>query len=144
MTPLELVVDRNLESRRATIRLVGGFGALALLLAGLGIYGMVAFRAAERQREMAIRVALGATAAQVRGQVFGHGLRLAAVGAALGAAAFIPASRLLEAQVYGVSAADPFSMAVAAALAIGAAAAASAGPSFRASRKAPMDLLREG
>ncbi|HTX34101.1 MAG TPA: ADOP family duplicated permease [Bryobacteraceae bacterium] len=144
VTPLELVVDRNLESRRATIQLVGGFGALALLLAGLGIYGMVAFRAAERQREMAIRVALGATAAQVRGLVFGHGLRLAAVGAVLGVAAFIPASRLLEAQVYGVSTADPFSMAVAAALAVAAAAAASAGPSFRASRKAPMDLLREG
>jgi putative ABC transport system permease protein len=141
---MEVVVDRNLDSRRAAIRLVGGFGALALLLAALGVYGMVAFRAAERQHEMAIRVALGATAREVRNRVLGHGLRLAAVGAALGLAAFVPASRLLAAQVYGVSATDPFTMAVAAVLAVGAAAAASIAPSIRAARAAPMDLLREG
>ena len=129
---MEVVVDRNLESRRAPFRLVGGFGALALLLAAVGVYGMVAFRAAERQHEMAIRVALGATAGEVRNLVLGHGLRLAVVGAALGLAAFVPASRLLAAQVYGVSATDPFSMAVAAALAVGAAGAASIAPSIRA------------
>ncbi|MGO9257283.1 MAG: ADOP family duplicated permease [Bryobacteraceae bacterium] len=144
VSPLEIVVDRNLAGRRATIRLVGGFGALALLLAAVGVYGMVAFRAAERQHEIAIRVALGATAGEVRNLVLGHGMRLAAVGAALGLAAFVPASRLLASQVYGVSATDPFSMAVAALLAVGAAAAASIAPSIRAARRAPMDLLREG
>jgi putative ABC transport system permease protein len=144
VTPLDLVVERNLQNRRATIRLVGGFGALALLLAAVGVYGMVAFRAAERQHEMAIRMALGATAGEVRNLVLGHGLRLAAVGAAVGLAAFDPASRLLASQVYGVSATDPVSMAVAAALAVAAAGAASIGPSIRAARRAPMDLLREG
>lgn len=64
----------------------------------------------------------------MRGLAVGHGLHLATVGGALGAAAFIPASRLPETQVYGVSTADPFSMAVAAGLAMSAAAAASAGP----------------
>ena len=144
VTPLELVVERNLESRRAAIRLVGGFAGLALLLAAVGIYGMVAFRAAERRHEMAIRVALGATAAEVRRLVLGHGLRLAAVGAVLGLAGFLPARRLLAAQVYGVSATDPFSMALAALLAEGAAAAASIAPSIGASRRPPMDVLRQG
>jgi predicted permease len=144
VSPLEVVVERNLESRHAAIRLVGGFGALALLLAAVGVYGMVAFRAAERQHEVAVRVALGATAGEVRNLVLGQGLRLAAVGAALGLAAFIPASRLLAAQVYGVSATDPLSMAVAALLAVGAAGAASIAPAVRAARAAPMDLLREG
>jgi len=144
VSPLEMVVERNLDSRRAAIRLVGGFGALALLLAAVGVYGLVAFRAAERQREMAIRVALGATAGEVRRMVIGHGMRLAAAGAALGAAAFVPMGRLLEGQLYGVSATDPLSMAAAGLLAVGAAAAASTGPSMRAARRAPMDLLREG
>ena len=144
VTPLELVVERSLEARRDTIRLVSAFGGLALLLAALGIYGMVAFRAAERQREMAIRVALGATAQDVRGLVLGHGLKLAAAGAVLGVAAFLPASRLLASQLYGVGPSDPLSVAAAGVLAIGAAVAASIAPSVRASRAAPMDLLREG
>jgi predicted permease len=143
-TPLELIVDRNLASRRATIRLVGSFGALALLLAALGVYGMVAFRAAERRHEVAIRVALGASAPEVRALVLGHGLRTASAGAALGLAAFLPCSRLLAAQLYGVSTADPFSMALAALLAVAAAVAASIVPAVRASRAAPMDFLREG
>jgi len=144
VAPLELVVEGNLAARCAVIRLVGGFGALALLLAALGVYGMVAFRAAERRHEMAIRVALGATAGQVRRLVIGHGTRLAALGAALGLAAFLPASRLIEAQIYGVRALDPISMGAAALAAIGAAAAASLAPSLRASREDPMDHLREG
>ena len=143
-TPLVLVVERNLDRRRAAIRLVGGFGALALLLAAIGVYGAVAFRAAERQREMAIRTALGATARDVRGLVIGHGVRMAAIGAAIGIAGFVPASRWLASQVYGVSATDPASMAAAALAAIAAAAVASLGPAIRAARRAPMDLLREG
>jgi putative ABC transport system permease protein len=144
VSPLEVVVERNLAARRVVIRLVGSFGGLALLLAGLGVYGMVAFGAAERRHEMAIRVALGATAGQVRGLVMGHGLRLAALGAALGLAAFLPASRLLETQIYGIGAADPVSMGLAAILALGAAAAASIPPSIGAARQSPIDCLREG
>jgi len=143
VTPLELVIEGNLAGRRAAIRMVGAFGALALLLAAVGVYGIVAFRAAERSREMAIRMALGATPREVRSLVLGHGLRLAAAGAAMGLAAFVPASRLLESQVYGVSAADPLAMAAAALLVMAAALATSLVPARRAAAAAPMDLLRD-
>ena len=143
-SPLERTVEANLAGRRATIRLVGAFGALALLLAAIGVYGAVALRAAERQREIAIRTALGATGGEVRALVLGHGLRLAAVGAAIGIAAFLPVSRWLESQIYGVSAQDPASMVLAAVAAVAAAGAASLGPALRAARKPPMELLREG
>ena len=105
--PLDSIVTRNLAPREAALRLVAGFGALALLLATIGIYGIVAFRAAERSREMAIRMALGASGAHVRGLVFGYAVRMAALGGALGVAGFAVVLPLLKSQVYGVRAADP-------------------------------------
>lgn len=141
--PLHLIVEASLGSRRGAIRLVGGFGLLALLLTAVGIYGIVAFRASERSREMAIRSALGASASEIRGLVLGHGLWLAGAGTAAGVAVFLMASPLLKSQLYGVGAADPMSMSavVAAVLAVGL--GASIAPSRRAATTAPMDLLRE-
>ncbi|HMC57563.1 MAG TPA: FtsX-like permease family protein, partial [Candidatus Solibacter sp.] len=141
--PLAFVVEQNLGSRRAAIGLVGGFGGLALLLTAIGIYGSVALRAAERGREMAIRMALGATAPQVRNLVLGHGMLLAAAGTGAGLAVFPLLSRWLESQLYGVGRADPPTIAAVAATMIGAALAASLAPSRRAQRIAPMDLLRD-
>ncbi len=141
--PLQLVVERNLGSRSGTIRLVGGFGLLALLLTAVGVYGIVAFRASERSREMAIRVALGATASEIRGLVLGHGLRLAAGGTAAGVTVFWLASPLLKGLLYGVAAADPVSIAAVVALVVAVSVGAALGPSRRASRAAPMELLRE-
>jgi predicted permease len=141
--PLEMIVERNLGSRRGTIRLVGGFGLLALLLTAVGVYGIVAFRAAERSREMAIRVALGASAGEIRGLVLGHGFRLAAGGTAAGIAMFLLGSPLFQGQLYGVVAADPISIVAVAAAVIGVGFSASLAPSRRASRAAPMDLLRD-
>jgi len=141
--PLHLIVEASLGSRRGAIRLVGGFGLLALLLTAVGIYGIVAFRASERSREMAIRSALGASASEIRGLVLGHGLWLAGAGTAAGVAVFLMASPLLKSQLYGVGAADPMSMGavVAAVLAVGL--GASIAPSRRAATTAPMDLLRD-
>jgi len=141
--PLDLIVQANLGSRSAAIRLVGGFGLLALLLCSVGIYGIVAFRAAERSREMAIRSALGAGAREIRTLILGHGLWLAAWGTAAGIAAFLMASPLLRSQLYGVGAADPISIVAVAAAVLSVALAASIAPSLRAARAAPMQLLRD-
>lgn len=141
--PLRVLVENNLEARNEAIRLVGGFGALALLLTAVGIYGIVAVRAAERSREMAIRSALGATASRLRGLVLGHAVRLALFGTAAGLAALAAATPLLKGQLYGVSPIDPASIAIVASGVFAIALLASLAPSRRASRSAPMDLLRE-
>jgi predicted permease len=141
--PLSALVERSVEARGVAIRLVGGFGALALLLTAIGIYGIVAFRAAERSREMAIRSALGATAPQLRRLVLGHGARLALYGTAAGLAGFAIAAPLLKGQLYGVQAIDPLSVAAVGAGVFVVALAASLAPSRRAGRSAPMDALRE-
>jgi len=141
--PLAFVVEQNLGTRRAAIWLVGGFGGLALVLTAIGIYGSVAFRASQRRREMAIRMALGATAPQVRNLVLGHGVLLSATGAAAGLAVFLPASRALESQLYGVGRADLATIAAVAATVIGAALLASLAPSRSAGRTSPVDLLRD-
>jgi hypothetical protein len=133
--PLAALVERNLEPRGIAIRLVCGFGALALLLTAIAIYGIVAFRAAERSREMAIRSALGATAPHLRRLVLGHAAGLALIGTVLGLASYVLA--------YGVSAIDPVSVVAVAAVVLAATLAASFAPSRRAGRSAPMDLLRE-
>lgn len=141
--PLQRIVDRNLGSRNGTIRLVGGFGLLALLLTAVGVYGIVALRASERSREMAIRAALGATAGELRGLVLGHGLRLAVGGSAAGIAVFLLCSPLLKSQLYGVGVADPVSLVAVFAVVAAVGVAAAFAPSRRASRAAPMDLLRD-
>ena len=140
---LRLLVEGNLEGRTAAIRLVGGFGALALLLTAVGIYGVVAFRASERSREMAIRAALGATAGDIRSLVLGHGVWLAAAGTAAGIVVFLAVSPLLKLQLYQVRAADPWTIAAVALAVVCVGIAASLAPSRRASRTAPMQLLRE-
>jgi putative ABC transport system permease protein len=137
------LVEGNLEARNSAIRLVGGLGALALLLTAVGIYGIVAFRAAERSREMAIRSALGASAPHLRKLVLGHGARLALFGTAVGLLGFACAAPLLKGQLYAVSAIDPVSIAAVAAGVFAIALLASFAPSRRAGRAAPMDLLRE-
>jgi putative ABC transport system permease protein len=141
--PLNTLVERDLDSRDAAIQLVGGFGALALLLTAVGVYAVVAFRAAARSREMAIRMALGATAGEVRGLIFGQGFRLAALGLFAGAAGFFSASPFLKSQLYGVGAADPLTLGVVAAAVFAVALAASAAPSRRAAKVQPAELLRD-
>jgi putative ABC transport system permease protein len=141
--PLNTLVERDLDSRDAAIQLVGGFGALALLLTAVGVYAVVAFHVAARSREMAIRMALGATAGKVCGLIFGQGFRLAALGLLAGAAGFFAASPFLKGQLYGVGAADPVTLVAVAAAVFAVALAASAAPSRRAARVQPAELLRD-
>jgi putative ABC transport system permease protein len=136
--PLRLVVERSLESRTATIQLVGAFGGLALLLTAVGVYGIAAFRAAERSREMAIRVALGATPRQVRLLLLEHAVRLAAAGTAVGLACYLRFGKFLAKQLYGVSPADPLTLALVSATVIAVALLAAS-----AVRTTHVDLMRE-
>jgi len=140
--PMSELVDRTLSSRRLLVSLIGGFAAVALGLAALGLYGLISYSVTQRTREIGIRMALGADAAAVQRGVIGDTLRLAVVGLVLGVAGTVAAARLLQSLLHGVSATD-----VPTYLAMGSGAllcAFFAGylPARRASRVDPMIALR--
>jgi predicted permease len=140
--PLREAIAFALFPQRIAGAIASGLGALALLLAATGLYGLVAWSAGRRTREMGVRVALGATRGQVMALVLRHGLGLAAAGVALGAAGAGAAAHALRSLLPGVSAADPLTFAAIAALMASAAAAASFGPARRAARVDPAVALR--
>jgi predicted permease len=142
-TPLVTLIERNLDSRATAIKLIGGFGAVALLLTAAGIFGIVAFHAQERSREMAIRMALGSPTADVQRLIILQALRLAGVGSSIGVFGFWWGSPWLRNQLYGVGRADAATFAGVLALVAAVAVAASLAPSRRASRTDPARLLRE-
>jgi predicted permease len=107
---LQFVDDQYAEQfadRLLAARVVGGFGGLACLLAGAGIYALMAFLVASRAREIGIRIALGASAADIRRLVLGSSLRLVVAGAAIGIVSTMIASRWIGSQLYGVAPTDP-------------------------------------
>jgi predicted permease len=122
--------------------LLGVFGLLGLLLAVIGIYGVVAFSVVHRTREIGVRMALGAARAEIVRMVLWQGLLLTAVGLGIGVVLAWLAGRLLAGQLLGVSGADPLSFAGTAALLLGVAAGASLLPARRASRLDPLAALR--
>jgi predicted permease len=104
--PLASVLAERNDKERAVSALLAGFGALALLLAALGLYGVMAYAVTRRTREMGIRLALGATPSQLTTLVARDGLRLSAIGAAIGAALSMPMAYALGALLFGVQIAD--------------------------------------
>jgi ABC-type antimicrobial peptide transport system permease subunit len=113
-----------------------------LLLAAIGLYGVVAFTVAQRTREVGVRVALGADVGDVVWMVLGSGMRLAAVGVALGVLGAAAVARLLASLLYGVSSVDPAAYLGAAALLLAVAFFANLVPARRAARVDPMAALR--
>jgi ABC-type antimicrobial peptide transport system permease subunit len=121
---------------------LGAFGALALLLAAVGLYGVISHSVSRRTREVGIRMALGAQRGQVLRLILAEGGRLALVGIGLGAVASAAAGRLLEALLYGVSSFDPIAYTAAALLLLAVAFAANLVPALSAARVDPVRALR--
>jgi len=105
--PMDAVVAASLAASRVRTLLLGGFGALALALAAVGVYGLVSYTVARRTHEIGVRMALGAGRGRVLGMVLGQGMARVAAGLALGLAASWAAGRLVAGQLYEVSPADP-------------------------------------
>jgi predicted permease len=139
---LDDVFAESLAQRRFAMLLVGSFGAAALLLAAVGLYGVIAYGVSQRAHEIGVRLALGARTADVLRLVITEGVVLALVGLVIGASAGIALSGLLRRQLYGVSPADPATYASIGALLIVVAIAASWIPAWRASRFDPVRVLR--
>lgn len=142
MRPMEEIVARSLAHRRATTRLMIAFGAIALLLAAVGIYGVVAYGVAQRLREFGIRVALGATPREITGVVLWQGTSMALAGALVGLALALIAAGVMSNLVYGVPPRDVVSVVGAMALVLLVAGAASYVPARRAAAVDPAVALR--
>jgi len=123
--------------------LLAVFSIVALILASLGIYGVIACSVAERKKEIGIRIALGARPSEVRTMVLAQGLKLTAIGLVLGLAGAAGATRLIEGFLFGVRASDPFTYVTTCAVFIAIAMLASYLPARRAMRVDPMVALRE-
>ena len=136
-------VDASLTRDRLLATLSGFFGALALLLAMVGLYGTLSYNVARRRNEIGIRIALGAERSRVVRLVLGEVGRLVVVGIVLGGFAALAATRWLTSFLYGLTASDPRTLAVATATLAFVAIVAGAMPAFRAARVDPVDALRE-
>jgi predicted permease len=142
LRPIEMLVDRSVSPRRFLVTLLLGFAVLALLLACLGIYGVVSYSVNQRVPEIGLRMALGATAADVGREVIGGTLRLAAIGVTLGLAMAYIVARLISSLLFGISPTDLGTFAGATAVLAVVAFAAGALPALRAARLDPMAALR--
>jgi ABC-type antimicrobial peptide transport system permease subunit len=136
------VVGSTIAQPRAVAVLVGVFALVALALAAVGVYGVMAYSVRERTQEIGVRMALGATAASVLRLVLGHALRLVLVGVAAGLMAAGMLTRLMERLLYGVEPLDPWTFAATALILLVVAAVASYLPARRGMNMAPVDALR--
>jgi predicted permease len=139
---MESLVARSTVERRFVMLLLAGFAAAAMLLAGLGIYGTVSQVVAQRTQEIGVRMALGASPAEVMRLVLGQGLRLMAGGGVAGLAAAVGLAWLMRAMLFEIAPLDPLAFGGAALMLCGFALAACYVPARRASRVDPMEALR--
>jgi predicted permease len=139
---LESMVDRALGQPRFYVLLLSIFAGLAVVLAVVGIYGVIAYTVQQRTREIGIRIALGASRERVVGMVVRRGLALAGAGVALGTAGALGLTRVLQTLLFGVSARDPATFVAVAALLGGVAVVASWLPARRAARVDPLTAMR--
>ena len=135
-------VERSLVTERLVARMLGGFAVLSLLLAALGLYGVLGYAVARRTGEIGLRLALGATRGGVLRSVLRQSLIAVAVGSAIGASATLMLSRPLAELLYGVTPSDPGVLAAAVACLFVVATAAAAVPAWRAARVDPLVALR--
>ena len=132
----------SLSPQRLQIALIGLFAALALVLACMGIYGVMAYSVAQRTSEIGVRMALGAQTGNVLGMILGEALRIALLGAGIGLLGSFFAARLLSGMLFGVAPGDPFTFAGVAIVLVGVAMLACYIPARRATRVDPLVALR--
>jgi ABC-type antimicrobial peptide transport system permease subunit len=136
------IYDESLATTSFTLVMLGIAGAMALLLGIIGIYGVIAYAVSQRRREIGIRLALGAELSAVRRMFVGHGLKLAAIGAALGLVAAAALMQLMKSLLFGISPFDPVTYASVPVVLAAAAALASYLPARRAASVDPVETLR--
>ena len=138
----EEVVASSIASQRFSLILLGAFAGLALLLAGIGIYGVLSYLVGQRTREIGVRMALGAQRLDVLRMVLGDGARMTMVGAAIGLVAALALTRLMASMLFGVRPTDPVTFAAVAVLLCSIALFACYLPARRAAKVDPMVALR--
>jgi putative ABC transport system permease protein len=141
VTMRQRVAD-SLGTPRFLSLLLGVFAGVALLLACGGIYGSMLYSVSQRQREMGIRLALGAEGGNVIRLILGHGLALTAIGLGIGIAGALALSSLMENMVWGIEPTDPFTLGAVTLTLASAALAACFFPAYKASRADPLQTLR--
>ena len=140
---MEQIVATSLSADRFSMLLAGAFGAIALLLASVGIYGVLAYTVEQRSKELGIRMALGADGGAVRGLVLRQGAALTAIGLGLGVFGAIWLTRFMASQLYGVNPNDPLTFVAVTTLLAAIAAMACWVPVQRATRVDPVVVLRQ-
>jgi ABC-type antimicrobial peptide transport system permease subunit len=140
--PLATIVEGETVTRVVQVRVLGLFAVVSCLLAGVGLYGLLAFVVSTRTREFGVRLALGAQRSQILALVGWRGMRLGLLGAAIGIGIAYGAGRWIESVLAGVSPADPLTMAAAVGLAVAMTFAGSLLPALRAARTEPRDAMQ--
>jgi ABC-type antimicrobial peptide transport system permease subunit len=142
LKPLQVRIDESLIARRSPAILAGIFATVALLLAAIGTYGVLAYAVSQRRREIGVRMALGALPKQVLAQFLGLGSQLLAIGLALGVLGAWAAGRAMQSVLFNVGALNLDVLAASAGVMLGVVFFAMFLPSLRAARVNPLDALR--
>lgn len=142
VTAMSALIEQSLGQRLLSMLLLNLFAATALLLASLGLYGIMSYAVTERSQEIGLRMALGAERTSVLGLVMRQGLWLVGVGLAAGLAGALALTRLLKTQLFAVEATDPVTFGAVVVLLLGVAALATLVPALRATRVDPGEVLR--
>jgi ABC-type antimicrobial peptide transport system permease subunit len=141
--PMDVLVDKAEAGTRFSLMLIGVFAAIAVLLAGVGLYGVLSTMVRQRTSEIGVRMALGAGPSRIFNLVIGHGLRLSAAGIGLGILAALALTRVMSTMLVGVKASDPMTYVAMAVLFFGITALACWMPGRRAAGLDPLVALRD-
>jgi putative ABC transport system permease protein len=139
---LEQIVDQSMLGNRVVSTLITAFAFIALLLAAVGIYGVISYTVAQRTHEMGVRAALGANAGNLRALIFLGGMRLTLIGLSMGVIGTFVTTDVISSMLYGVGAYDPLTIAMVAGVLFGVAALACFLPAWRITKVDPMEALR--